>query len=173
MVENAIIIALVVLFTHATTWPNQIFEHVDSWLQRRLPEKIHMPVIGCPICMTPWHGLLWITIMNVCDITRFKWTGVLLYDIAWTVITLFVAAGINVVSVMLIKWYEVNIKREEKLELELDSEFEATANEVNELFEHIDDIAQLDLTQRAQVREALFGFFKIDQDETGGERAHG
>jgi hypothetical protein len=54
MVMEAFIIAMIVLFIHATTWEGQIM----SWVKKLVNEDsyISKPIYGCPICMTPWWG---------------------------------------------------------------------------------------------------------------------
>lgn len=56
MIAQALIISMIVLFIHATTWDGHIF----AWVKKVIkPEgKIYKPVYGCPICMTPWWGSL-------------------------------------------------------------------------------------------------------------------
>lgn len=56
MVVNALIIAMIVLFIHSTTWEGMIFEGIKKLIK---PEgKLYKPIYGCPICMTPWWGTL-------------------------------------------------------------------------------------------------------------------
>lgn len=52
--EAALIISLIVLFIHATTWDGQI----NEWIKKIIdPESmIAKPIYGCPICMTFWYG---------------------------------------------------------------------------------------------------------------------
>ncbi len=53
---NALIISLIVLFLHATTWDGMIFENIKKLIK---PEgNLYKPIYGCPICMTPWWGTL-------------------------------------------------------------------------------------------------------------------
>lgn len=57
---NALIISLIILFIHSTTWEGMIFENIKKIIK---PEgMIYKPIYGCPICMTPWWGslLYWI-----------------------------------------------------------------------------------------------------------------
>lgn len=54
MITTALIISLIVLFIHATTWEGQIFEGIKKLIK---PEgMIYKPIYGCPICMTPYYG---------------------------------------------------------------------------------------------------------------------
>lgn len=54
MIEQALIISLIVLFTHASTWEG----HINYWIR----EFIHpdwywsKPIYNCPMCMTPYWG---------------------------------------------------------------------------------------------------------------------
>lgn len=86
MIENAFIIAMIVLFLNSTTWEGMIFENINKILKPKW--KISSPIYNCPICMTPWWGTLiyWLFIGISCQ----DW--------------LFVvgcASGINVISVIL------------------------------------------------------------------------
>lgn len=49
-------LALMVYFIKASTWKGQIFEVVDRYLRRYIPEKLYKPLIGCNLCMTFWHS---------------------------------------------------------------------------------------------------------------------
>jgi len=56
MIATALIISLIVLFLHATTWDGHIFEGIKKIIP---PEgKLYKPIYGCPICMTPWWGTI-------------------------------------------------------------------------------------------------------------------
>lgn len=87
MIIQALIISLLVLFIHATTWKGMI----NEWVKRFIKPKtmLHKPVYGCPICMSPYWGtgLYWL-------IYGFSWQGWLL--------VVFTAAGISVLYVLLI-----------------------------------------------------------------------
>jgi hypothetical protein len=54
MIATALIISLIVLFLHATTWDGHIFEGIKKVIKP--VGKIYKPIYGCPICMTPWWG---------------------------------------------------------------------------------------------------------------------
>lgn len=56
MIVTALILALIVYFIKASTWKGHIFEWVDRYLRRYIPEKIYKPLIGCNLCMTFWHS---------------------------------------------------------------------------------------------------------------------
>ena len=57
MLEAALIIAFIVYFLKATTWKGMIFyelaEKLEHW-----PEFIRKPLYECPVCMTPWWGIV-------------------------------------------------------------------------------------------------------------------
>ena len=109
MFEAAVVIALIVYFIKATTWKGMIFEKIGKFLDRILPEKLYKPIIGCPVCMTIWWGLLVYFIGYFTNIELFQ-------DIRAQVViyTLFIASGINTVILMLNKVYDV-AKKEDKI----------------------------------------------------------
>ena len=89
MIEQAVVIAMIVLFIHSTTWDGMIFSKVKDLIK---PEGIlYKPVYGCPICMTPWWGTLiyWI------------FFNVSLQD--W-LLTIGTAAGISVITITFLKY---------------------------------------------------------------------
>jgi hypothetical protein len=69
MILHAFIISAIVCFIFVCfNWEGMIFEQVGAWMEVKIPEKLFKPLIGCPICMSPWWG---IAIMAI-----FYWTGV-------------------------------------------------------------------------------------------------
>lgn len=90
---TALLIAYAVLFIHATTWEGQIFEKVGDYLQTRLPEWIQKPLYDCPICMSFWYG-------TAIQLLLHKNFGVELF------LEVFAAAGINVINVVVIRYYK-------------------------------------------------------------------
>lgn len=87
MVEIALIISLIVLFLHATTWKGMIFEKIKKIIK---PEgMLYKPIYGCPICMEIWWGSLiyWIFFHN---------------SFREYVLVLFASAGMSVIYVILI-----------------------------------------------------------------------
>jgi hypothetical protein len=51
MLTHAFIIAMIVLFIHASSWDGMIFEGIKKIIK---PEgHLYKPIYGCPICMTP------------------------------------------------------------------------------------------------------------------------
>lgn len=66
MIQQAIIIALLVLSIWYTYQEGEIFERVGRWLDRTLPESIHPAVFSCNVCMSPWYGsILYVIIWGV------------------------------------------------------------------------------------------------------------
>lgn len=107
MIEQAIIIALIVLFLHATTWDGHIFEGIRKLVDE--DSKISKPIYNCPICMTPWWG------------TLIYWLFFNISLIDW-LLTVGAASGFGVLSVILIHakdFFSTNTKYiEEKIEEE-------------------------------------------------------
>ncbi len=87
MIENSLIIALIILFLHATTWDGHIFNGIRKLIDE--DKKISKPIYNCPICMTPWWGTL---------------IYGLFFHIGWLdwLLTIGAAAGISVIFVILI-----------------------------------------------------------------------
>lgn len=57
MIEQAAIIALVVLFVRATLGPGMIFGRVTPVLDRAVPMPLfRKPLYGCAVCMCVWWG---------------------------------------------------------------------------------------------------------------------
>lgn len=114
MLINAIILSLVVYFIKASTWHGMIFEKPHLWLEKHLPEKLYKPTVGCPVCMTPWWGFILYMVAHFTDVVGFE-------DIRFQTIifTLFTAAGISTVMLMLNKEYDVAIKRDKILKKEI------------------------------------------------------
>lgn len=101
MIELTLIISLVVLFIHATTWEGMI----NEWVSRVLwhaPPWIKKPLFDCPICMAPWWGSLILLLFGV-------FTDNWLHPFIW-VITLFAAGGINTVLIYIISSDKEEIK---------------------------------------------------------------
>lgn len=117
IVFNAFIIAFLVYFLKACTWPGMIFEKPGKWIEDRLGEYWSKPVIGCPICMTPWWGSLIYAVCHFAGIRGFEdWRFVTV------VVTLFAAAGINVIVLMQNKEYDVAKKEDKLLKKEMEEE---------------------------------------------------
>lgn len=80
-------------------------------MEDNLPEKLYKPLIGCPVCMTPWWGTLIILVAHYLRIEGF-------FDIRLQTIifTVFTAAGINTIILMFNKVYDAAKDVEEKLD---------------------------------------------------------
>lgn len=111
--ENALIIALIILFLHATTWDGHIFEGIRKYISE--DSKISKPIYNCPICMTPWWGtvIYWLFFAGSYKVWS-TWQDWLL--------TVGAASGFGVISVILIHakdFFSTNTKYiEEKIEEE-------------------------------------------------------
>jgi hypothetical protein len=87
MIENSLIIALIILFLHATTWDGHIFQKVRKWISEDF--NISKPIYNCPICMTPWWGtLIYLIFIH--------------YSFSDYILTIGAASGLSVISVVLI-----------------------------------------------------------------------
>ena len=95
MLSTALIIAFIVQFVYACTWDGMIFHSIVERLWS-LPTWVKKPIFGCPICMTPWWGALFL--------------GILVYstdypvdskEVITGIVTLFTAAGINAAFIQL------------------------------------------------------------------------
>lgn len=85
---NAVVISLIVLFIHATTWDGHIFSFVRNWIDEK--KKVSKPVYNCPICMCPWYGtLLYVIFFN--------------YSLPDWFLTIGGAAGLCVIYVLIIE----------------------------------------------------------------------
>lgn len=101
MFSNALFIAYAVFFLNVIfNWQGQIFDKLGEWLDERLPEYISKPLYGCPICMSIWWGVAFQYVMYL--------NGVEGYGNAFVPIflTAMCAGGINVINVVIGKWYE-------------------------------------------------------------------
>lgn len=87
IIEQALIIALIVLFVHACSWQGMIFEGIKKVIK---PEgSLYKPIYGCPICMTPYYGtVIYLLFFNI--------------SIADGLLTVAAASGLSVISVLLI-----------------------------------------------------------------------
>lgn len=87
MIENSLIISLIILFLHSTTWDGHIFEKIRKWIKE--DSKISKPIYNCPICMTPWWGtLIYWLFMHISFVDYLLTVGA--------------ASGLSVISVILI-----------------------------------------------------------------------
>ncbi len=94
MITQALAIAMIILFLHATTWDGHIFEGIRKYIDE--DKKISKPIYNCPICMTPWWGsLIYFLLMPYGDMATWQgWQSYLL--------TIGAAGGMSVISVILI-----------------------------------------------------------------------
>lgn len=108
LVINAFVISLIVLFIKATTWKGHVFEEVDKFFKSILtpdgheePVKIYKPIIGCHMCMTPWHGLYLYFVLHFTNIQGFE-------DIRFQTIlfTLLLAGGFAALYMVIMKIQE-------------------------------------------------------------------
>lgn len=100
MLTQAFIIAFIVYFLKATTWKGMIFYQPKERLEK-LPYFIRMPFFECPICMTPWWGLVVYLIAHFVGIEEFKEL-----NLARLIFTIAVASGINTVILIFNKIYD-------------------------------------------------------------------
>jgi len=95
MVELAFIIAMAVLFLHATTWEGMIFQKVPEWLWD-VPVWMKKPLYSCPVCMSFWWGVFIIVAGELFHV----WPCIGAFK---EFLTLFVAGGINVIASSFLK----------------------------------------------------------------------
>jgi len=57
MIQDAVILICWIQFVNACFWEGMIFGKIGYWLEVHA-HAFWKPLIGCTICMTPWHGLL-------------------------------------------------------------------------------------------------------------------
>lgn len=100
MLEQAAIIALIVYFIKASTWKGMILYNSKEKLNW-LPSYIRKPFFECPVCMTPWWGIIVYIIAHYSGIEEFE-----KLTIARLLFTVFVSAGINTVILLLNKIYD-------------------------------------------------------------------
>ena len=107
MVSTAFIIAFIVYFIKATTWKGMIFHEITNKIEL-WPEFIRKPLYECPICMTPWWGLIIYLIGHYSGLQEF---GDL--SIARVVFTILVASGINTIFLLINKIYDTLFTHDE------------------------------------------------------------
>jgi len=110
MLSNGIIIALIILFIHGCTWTDMIFDRPASWLRMRLPEWITKMLFDCPACMSPYYGTL---IIYIAD--RYK-VGDFSFQPVPVILTVLVAGGVNIFSIMAIRRFELNTRMMDELD---------------------------------------------------------
>lgn len=100
MLYSAFIIAFIVYFIKATTWKGMIFYEVtQKW--EHWPEAIRKPLYECPVCMTPWWGVLIYLAGYYAGLPEFS-------ELTFqrVIFTVFTAAGINTVFLIFNKIYD-------------------------------------------------------------------
>jgi hypothetical protein len=117
MIENAILISFLVYFLKVTTWEGMIFEKVGAFTERVLGEYWNKPVLGCPICMTPWWGSGVYLAAHFLGIPGFEDARVQMI-----VMTVLVAAGFSSVVLMFNKMYDEAKDSEKLIEKKLENE---------------------------------------------------
>lgn len=86
-----------------------IFYPIAQKLRNALPEKLRKPLYECPICMTPWWGVLIYLIGHYAGLSEFEELRF------WRVIfTVFTAAGINTILLIVNKMYDTMNEEAEK-----------------------------------------------------------
>ncbi|HUQ97171.1 MAG TPA: hypothetical protein VM010_05870 [Chitinophagaceae bacterium] len=110
MLTSAFIIAFIVYFIKATTWKGMIFHGVIEKLNW-LPKKLRKPLFECPICMTPWWGVAIYLVGYYSGLEEFN-------ELSFRrlIFTVFAAAGINTLFLILNKIYDTLATHEKKEE---------------------------------------------------------
>lgn len=108
MLTAAFLIAFIVYFIKATTWKGMIFHGVIERLEW-LPKKLKKPLFECPICMTPWWGVAIYLIGHYAGLEEFS-------ELSFRrlIFTVFAAAGINTLFLILNKIYDTLATHEGK-----------------------------------------------------------
>lgn len=108
MLTSAFIIAFIVYFIKATTWKGMIFHGLTEKMEW-LPKKLKKPLFECPICMTPWWGVVIYLIGHYAGLEEFA-------ELSFRrlIFTVFAAAGINTLFLILNKIYDTLATHEEK-----------------------------------------------------------
>ena len=117
MIVNAIIISLIVLAIHATTWQYMIFNELAHWLRKHLPLWLQNPLFDCPFCMTPYYGTLLYLGLHYSHIKGFNFAGDTLTTIVQAAGTIAVAMGLNVFSMIAIQFMETCVSLQEHIEI--------------------------------------------------------
>lgn len=78
-----------------------IFHDIKEKFEKRLPYIIRMPFFQCPICMTPWWGVVIYLAAHYSGIAEFQELS-----IARVIFTVLVASGINTVVLLINKMHD-------------------------------------------------------------------
>jgi hypothetical protein len=132
MIVHGFCIAAIVCFIFVCfNWEDMIFEQVGGWMEARIPEKIFKPLIGCPICMSPWWGFVITAIFCLNDV----WPDPSIIEV---IATLFIAGFWSTLFVIAGKFMEVMKLRSEQIqdeqEVNVDDPGELTDDEQAEIF---------------------------------------
>lgn len=100
MIQNALAISLIIFFLHATTWDGHIFQGIRNLIDEK--SIISKPIYNCPICMSPWWGTAIYLILF--PVSFQDW-----------ILTVGVASGLSVISVVLIDLKDYCIAATKKL----------------------------------------------------------
>lgn len=100
MLEQAFIIAFIVYFIKATTWKGMIFYDIKEKLTN-LPSYIRKPFFECPVCMTPWWGVVVYLVAHYSGLHEFHEL-----TIARLIFTVLISSGINTVILIINKIYD-------------------------------------------------------------------
>lgn len=108
MLTSAFLIAFIVYFIKATTWKGMIFHGFTEKLSF-LPKKLRKPLFECPVCMTPWWGVAIYLIGYYAGLEEFS-------ELSFRrlIFTVFTAAGINTLFLILNKIYDTLATHEVK-----------------------------------------------------------
>ncbi|MFO8147976.1 MAG: hypothetical protein ACQEWG_03650 [Bacteroidota bacterium] len=112
MLQQAFIIAFIVYFLKATTWKGMIFHKPKEKLEN-LPSYIRKPFFECPICMTPWWGIVVYLLAHYSGLPEFE-----KLSFARLIFTVLVSSGINTVILILNKIYDKLSDVDQDLKLE-------------------------------------------------------
>lgn len=105
ILTNAAIIAAATTFLHVCTWQGMIFGKPAAAMREILPEWLTKPLFDCPVCMAPWWGvyiLLGLRLLDLDPTEGHIWPETVLF---W-LLSVSAAGGLNVVTLIISKWYE-------------------------------------------------------------------
>lgn len=108
MLEKAFIIAFIVYFIKATTWKGMIFYNLTQKIEH-WPEFVRKPLYECPICMTPWWGIVIYLVGHYINLPEFSEL-----TIQRLLFTVFVAAGINTIFLVINRIYDTLVTHEKE-----------------------------------------------------------
>lgn len=114
MLQLSFIISFIVMFLHATTRKGHIFGFIYecTWNWKGWKKKLKKPLFDCPICMTPWWGLLILLLMYYVGYMEFPDNR--LRAVLYAVLILFAAAGISTMLISFLPDFDGYGDEEEK-----------------------------------------------------------